>query len=211
MCCLYFLGIKQTVVYYIALNVPNTQHTTVALISDLMSFTEQIKRSQSEKGGDRLQSLISKYRGYSEGGSHQERKIKPLSVSPGSNKMGLVTKGRSFGPSAPKTDKEVSDVETQKSGVLEVLQTPSSSSPLLNSVSLTQKSSPSFQESSANDKETDVISSQTVDVQTGADGEAEVEQQDENREEDDETDDGEKSEEEDSDSEQKDIDNLIDR
>ena len=36
-----------------------------------------------------------------------ERKIKPLSLSPGS-KMGLVTKGRSFGPAAPKSGDKVS-------------------------------------------------------------------------------------------------------
>ena len=73
-----------------------------------MSFAEQIHRSQSEKGGDRLQSLISKYRSYSEAGSQMpERKIKPLSLSPGS-KMGLVTKGRSFGPAAPKSGDKVS-------------------------------------------------------------------------------------------------------
>lgn len=70
-----------------------------------------MRRSQSEKGGDRLQNLISKYRGYSEGGGHQERKIKPLSIP--SSKMGLVTKGRSFGPAAPKSDKEVSEEEIE--------------------------------------------------------------------------------------------------
>ena len=75
-------------------------------------FAEQIKRSQSEKGGDRLQSLISKYRGHSDAGSSvPERKIKPLSLSP-SNKMGLVTKGRSFGPAAAKGEKEVSEDES---------------------------------------------------------------------------------------------------
>ena len=68
---------------------------------------EDIQRSKSlnEKGsssGDRLQSLISKYRSYGEtGNTFPERKIKPLSIS-GSSKMGLVTKGRSFGPAAPK-------------------------------------------------------------------------------------------------------------
>ena len=36
-----------------------------------------------------------------------ERKIKPLSLSPG-GKMGLVTKGRSFGPAAPKSGDKVS-------------------------------------------------------------------------------------------------------
>ena len=86
-------------------------------ISVFCLFTEQIHRSQSEKGGDRsqsekggdrLQSLISKYRSYSEAGNQMpERKIKPLSLSPGS-KMGLVTKGRSFGPAAPKSGDKVS-------------------------------------------------------------------------------------------------------
>lgn len=70
-----------------------------------------MRRSQSEKGGDRLQNLISKYRGYSEAGGPQERKIKPLSIP--SSKMGLVTKGRSFGPAAPKSDKEVSEEEIE--------------------------------------------------------------------------------------------------
>ena len=77
-------------------------------------FSEQIQRSHSEKGGDRLQSLISKYRSYSEAGSQMpERKIKPLSLSPGS-KMGLVTKGRSFGPAAPKSGDKVSPSEIAK-------------------------------------------------------------------------------------------------
>ncbi|CAC5371389.1 unnamed protein product [Mytilus coruscus] len=62
-------------------------------------------KSLTDKGsnsGDRLQSLISKYRSYGEtGNTFPERKIKPLSLS-GSSKMGLVTKGRSFGPAAPK-------------------------------------------------------------------------------------------------------------
>ncbi|XP_071166867.1 uncharacterized protein [Mytilus edulis] len=57
----------------------------------------------SNSGGDRLQSLISKYRSYGEtGNTFPERKIKPLSLSGSSSKMGLVTKGRSFGPAAPK-------------------------------------------------------------------------------------------------------------
>ncbi|KAK3602752.1 hypothetical protein CHS0354_027751 [Potamilus streckersoni] len=64
---------------------------------------EQLQRSQSERGGDRLQSLISKYRSYNEA---PERKIKPLTLS-GSSKMGLVTKGRSFGPAAPRTDGKI--------------------------------------------------------------------------------------------------------
>ncbi|XP_021360639.1 putative leucine-rich repeat-containing protein DDB_G0290503 isoform X23 [Mizuhopecten yessoensis] len=59
-----------------------------------------------DKGGDRLQSLISKYRSHSES-PFPERKIKPLSLSP-SSKMGLVTRGRSFGPAAPKSSDEVS-------------------------------------------------------------------------------------------------------
>ncbi|XP_060073630.1 myosin-13-like [Ylistrum balloti] len=57
------------------------------------------------KGGDRLQSLISKYRSHSES-PFPERKIKPLSLSP-SSKMGLVTRGRSFGPAAPKSSDEI--------------------------------------------------------------------------------------------------------
>lgn len=60
--------------------------------------TSERSLSSSDKGNDRLQSLISKYRSHSEG---SERKIKPLSLS-SSNKMGLVTRGRSFGPAAPK-------------------------------------------------------------------------------------------------------------
>ncbi|XP_063432268.1 trichohyalin-like isoform X3 [Mytilus trossulus] len=63
-------------------------------------------KSLTDKGsnsGDRLQSLISKYRSYGEtGNTFPERKIKPLSLSGSSSKMGLVTKGRSFGPAAPK-------------------------------------------------------------------------------------------------------------
>lgn len=58
-----------------------------------------------DKGGDRLQSLISKYRSHSES-PFPERKIKPLSLSP-SSKMGLVTRGRSFGPAAPKSSDEI--------------------------------------------------------------------------------------------------------
>ncbi|KAL4227570.1 hypothetical protein ACF0H5_013012 [Mactra antiquata] len=175
------------------------------------SQSEQIKRSQSEKGGDRLQSLISKYRGYSEGGHHQERKIKPLSVSPASSKMGLVTKGRSFGPSAPKTDKEVSGSVENDSAVLDVSHMPLSSSPLLNSVSYAQTSSPSLQESSANDiLQTDVG---TQDVQTGAERSADGDMENvrEANDEDEGDDDDDDDDEEDSDSEQKDIDNLIDR
>lgn len=69
------------------------------LIWPLNFFSEpQRSLSSSDKGNDRLQSLISKYRSHSEG---SERKIKPLSLS-SSNKMGLVTRGRSFGPAAPK-------------------------------------------------------------------------------------------------------------
>ncbi|KAL3866533.1 hypothetical protein ACJMK2_043826 [Sinanodonta woodiana] len=74
-------------------------------------ISKQLQRSQSERGGDRLQSLISKYRSYSEA---PERKIKPMTLS-GSSKMGLVTKGRSFGPAAPKTDGKVSS-ETNMEG-----------------------------------------------------------------------------------------------
>ncbi|WAR00606.1 hypothetical protein MAR_024978 [Mya arenaria] len=83
-----------------------------------VTFSEQVKRSQSEKGSDRLQNLISKYRGYNETGGPPERKIKPLSLT-SSSKMGLVTKGRSFGPAAPKSEKEVSgeDVECSESRV----------------------------------------------------------------------------------------------
>ncbi|XP_052796435.1 trichohyalin-like isoform X4 [Mya arenaria] len=81
-------------------------------------ISKQVKRSQSEKGSDRLQNLISKYRGYNETGGPPERKIKPLSLT-SSSKMGLVTKGRSFGPAAPKSEKEVSgeDVECSESRV----------------------------------------------------------------------------------------------
>ncbi|KAH3836867.1 hypothetical protein DPMN_110243, partial [Dreissena polymorpha] len=103
---------------------------------------EQMRRSQSEKGGDRLQSLISKYRGYSEAGSQPERKIKPLSLSP-SSKMGLVTKGRSFGPAAPKSDKEVSAevIECSESRV-QGLHNPLTTSHTFDAYSL--KSSPSI-------------------------------------------------------------------
>ncbi|XP_052100011.1 myosin-10-like isoform X6 [Mytilus californianus] len=74
-------------------------------------------KSLTDKGsnsGDRLQSLISKYRSYGEtGNTFPERKIKPLSLS-GSSKMGLVTKGRSFGPAAPKDQpNEVTKDKTQ--------------------------------------------------------------------------------------------------
>lgn len=51
-----------------------------------------------------------------------ERKIKPLSLSPGS-KMGLVTKGRSFGPAAPKSGDKVSldpDSSTKESDTARV-------------------------------------------------------------------------------------------
>lgn len=62
----------------------------------------------AEKGTDRLQSLIAKYRSYGEQG---ERKIKPISLS--GNKMGLVTRGRSFGPAAPKNkDSEEAQVSS---------------------------------------------------------------------------------------------------
>ncbi|XP_052283597.1 girdin-like [Dreissena polymorpha] len=105
-------------------------------------ISKQMRRSQSEKGGDRLQSLISKYRGYSEAGSQPERKIKPLSLSP-SSKMGLVTKGRSFGPAAPKSDKEVSAevIECSESRV-QGLHNPLTTSHTFDAYSL--KSSPSI-------------------------------------------------------------------
>lgn len=90
----------------------------------MIYFMIDVQRSKSlnEKGsssGDRLQSLISKYRSYGEtGNTFPERKIKPLSLS-GSSKMGLVTKGRSFGPAAPKDyDGKVSDSEEHE-GLIE--------------------------------------------------------------------------------------------
>ncbi|XP_060569764.1 flagellar attachment zone protein 1-like isoform X3 [Ruditapes philippinarum] len=172
-------------------------------------ISKQIKRSQSEKGGDRLQSLISKYRGYSDSGSLPERKIKPLSISP-SSKMGLVTKGRSFGPAAPKTDKEVSG-EDSESRVQES-HFPFTSSHLANSESYAQKNSPILQENSATDNEVLVeradASGQTETeggLEKGGNGETGTEGQGEEDEEDED-----ESTEEESDSEQKDIDRLID-
>ncbi|KAK3097784.1 hypothetical protein FSP39_013162 [Pinctada imbricata] len=81
----------------------------------------QRTQSLTEKGsGDRLQSLISKYRSYGDNGSQvPERKIKPLSLSP-SNKMGLVTRGRSFGPAAPKGNEKDSKVSEEKDNDLDV-------------------------------------------------------------------------------------------
>lgn len=124
-----------------------------------------MRRSQSEKGGDRLQNLISKYRGYSEPGGHHERKIKPLSIP--SSKMGLVTKGRSFGPAAPKSDKEVSEeeIECSESRVQE------SHSPLTSSHTsdaFAKKSSPSFlaKESMQNDNFSDNSQSISQDAST---------------------------------------------
>ena len=74
-----------------------------------LSKSDSLGRTQSlhEKGaGDRLQSLISKYRSYGEQPSPKpERKIKPLPlISSSGSKMGLVTRGKSFGPAAPKSD-----------------------------------------------------------------------------------------------------------
>ncbi|KAL5003997.1 hypothetical protein ScPMuIL_017453 [Solemya velum] len=67
-------------------------------------LAEETKPSETpkltaEKGNDRLQSLISKYRSYGEQ-SQGERRIKPIGLA--GSKMGLVTRGRSFGPAAPK-------------------------------------------------------------------------------------------------------------
>ncbi|XP_071166855.1 uncharacterized protein [Mytilus edulis] len=88
----------------------------------------------SNSGGDRLQSLISKYRSYGEtGNTFPERKIKPLSLSGSSSKMGLVTKGRSFGPAAPKD--QVSDNEEIDTvdGVQHEVISPESEGPLAQS------------------------------------------------------------------------------
>ncbi|XP_062609131.1 CAP-Gly domain-containing linker protein 1-like [Saccostrea cucullata] len=76
---------------------------------DSLRKSDSVGRTQSltEKGsGDRLQSLISKYRNYGEQSSpHPERKIKPLPlISSSGSKMGLVTRGKSFGPAAPKSE-----------------------------------------------------------------------------------------------------------
>lgn len=182
----------------------------------LILFIEQIKRSQSEKGGDRLQSLISKYRGYSDAGSQPERKIKPLSLSP-SSKMGLVTKGRSFGPAAPKTEKEVSgevtDCSVQESHFPKL-----TSSHFAKSESSAHESSPILQEYSA--KEIEVPVKESVEsakqmseldgaFEEGRDGEKGTEGEEKAIE--DEAEDDEESDEEESDSEQRDIDKLIDR
>ncbi|XP_053405161.1 myosin heavy chain, non-muscle-like [Mercenaria mercenaria] len=175
-------------------------------------ISKQIKRSQSEKGGDRLQSLISKYRGYSDAGSQPERKIKPLSISP-SSKMGLVTKGRSFGPAAPKTDKEVSGEDTESR--VQESHFPFTSSHLANSESYAQKNSPVLQDSSAKDIEVPIerveAAGQTEmegGLEGGRNGETGTEGQEEAEMETDDDDDEE--DEEESDSEQKDIDRLID-
>ena len=201
----------------------------------VFSTTEQIRRSHSEKGGDRLQNLISKNRGYSEPGATHERKIKPLSVP--SSKMGLVTKGRSFGPAAPKSDKEVSEEEIKcaESRVQE------SHSPLTSSHTsdaYTKRSSPCFlaKESEQNgvilndfeallqddvsplqeNKDSKVISvgEETVDVGAQCDGEAlgvqQVDEEKRGTEEgrDEDKDDNEAEEDEtDSDSEEEDDDN----
>lgn len=94
----------------------NGQHTTHSLDEtqpktriDGLRKSDSVGRAQSltEKGtGDRLQSLISKYRNYGEQSTpHHERKIKPLPlISNSGSKMGLVTRGKSFGPAAPKNE-----------------------------------------------------------------------------------------------------------
>lgn len=95
----------------------NGQHITQSLDEtapksagkESLSKSDSLGRAQSlnERGGsDRLQSLISKYRSYGEPSSpHPERKIKPLPlISSSGTKMGLVTRGKSFGPAAPKSD-----------------------------------------------------------------------------------------------------------
>ncbi|XP_061169283.1 myosin-2 heavy chain-like [Saccostrea echinata] len=67
---------------------PKTEETR---ISDPVSRS----KSLTERGaGDRLQSLIARYKDYGEAGTQAERRIKPLSLSGNNTKKGLVTRDK---------------------------------------------------------------------------------------------------------------------
>lgn len=133
--------------------------------------------------------------------------------------MGLVTRGRSFGPAAPKTDKEVSGEESDP-GVLDS-HFPFTSSHIAQSEASAPKSSPILQENSANENGL-LVGRLDVGLQKDNDGglvadwaretvgDGDTEENDGDVEEEQDTDEEVQSGEE-SDTEQRDIDNLIDR